>query len=336
MCDNVQTLVCPHAHRVGRKKPEMSSITFIALTGSAVFGVWLASAHQLTMGVALCVAIALLALWIKLVHTWQQFFVLGTGELPNTEAALLCAPVPVADRLVAVIDQHGVEFVFNIHPYSNEDNSAANLPSAGNNGFMRLRTLSEMRAVVAGTPGETMECIYPRRYGQSERPLRLAIGELAKLWRRQPQVKAATSWINRRITRKPDAIRPPPRAIDSLIEQVGVCRDFEHLMIALCRAVDIPARIATGTDHKVDAAAVATDFDAYVELLLDDRWYVFDPCGTAKPMSFIRFGGGRDAGNQAFATIFGGVKLPLRPTTAMNGIKRTRQTHRDIAAHPIA
>lgn len=74
-------------------------------------------------------------------------------------------------------------------------------------------------------------------------------------------------------------------AVDTLVEQVGVCRDFAHLMIALCRAVNIPARFATGIDYGA----------------------IFDPSGTAIPMGFVRFCTGRDAADSAFATLFGRV-----------------------------
>ena len=78
-------------------------------------------------------------------------------------------------------------------------------------------------------------------------------------------------------------------------------------MVALCRAVNIPARFATGTDYGADPALGPPDFHAYVEVYLGDRWYIFDPSGTAIPMGFVRFGTGRDAADVAFATIFGGV-----------------------------
>ena len=97
-------------------------------------------------------------------------------------------------------------------------------------------------------------------------------------------------------------------AVDTLIEQVGVCRDFAHLMIALCRAVNIPARFATGIDYGADPALGPTDFHAYVEAFLGDRWYIFDPSGTAIPMGFVRLGTGRDAADVSFATIFGTVQ----------------------------
>jgi transglutaminase-like putative cysteine protease len=78
-------------------------------------------------------------------------------------------------------------------------------------------------------------------------------------------------------------------------------------MIALCRAINIPARFTTGVDYGADPALGPTDFHAYVEAYLGDRWYIFDPSGTAIPMGFVRLGTGRDAADVAFATIFGSV-----------------------------
>ena len=97
-------------------------------------------------------------------------------------------------------------------------------------------------------------------------------------------------------------------AVDTLIERVGICRDFAHLMIALCRALNIPARFVTGTDYGADPVLGPPDFHAYVEVYLGNRWYIFDPSGTAMPMGLVRFGTGRDAADVAFATIFGGVQ----------------------------
>lgn len=80
-----------------------------------------------------------------------------------------------------------------------------------------------------------------------------------------------------------------------------------HLMLALCRAINIPTRFTTGIDYRADPALGPTDFHAYVEVYLGDRWYMFDPSGTAIPMGFVRFGTGRDAADVDFATIFGSV-----------------------------
>jgi transglutaminase-like putative cysteine protease len=90
-------------------------------------------------------------------------------------------------------------------------------------------------------------------------------------------------------------------------------------MIAMCRAMNIPARIVTGTDYGADPALGPPDFHAYVETYLGDRWYLFDPSGTGIPLGFVRLGTGRDAADVAFATIFGQVtsKAPWVRVTAI-------------------
>jgi transglutaminase-like putative cysteine protease len=79
-------------------------------------------------------------------------------------------------------------------------------------------------------------------------------------------------------------------------------------MIALCRAVNIPARFVTGIDYGADPILGPTDFHAYVEVYLSGHWFIFDPSGVAIPMGFVRICTGRDAADSAFATIFGSVR----------------------------
>ena len=90
-------------------------------------------------------------------------------------------------------------------------------------------------------------------------------------------------------------------------------------MIALCRALNIPARFATGIDYGSDPSFGPPDFHAYVEAYLGDRWYLFDPSGMAMPMGFIRLGTGRDAADVSFATIFGTV-VPARPVIGIEAV----------------
>jgi len=157
-------------------------------------------------------------------------------------------------------------------------------------------------------PPQVMGYIYPSRYCQADRLLTLATAEFGKLGRGYERVQAIRDWVHSHVTFKSNSSNSSTSAIDTLIERVGVCRDFAHLMIALCRAVNIPARFATGTDYGADPALGPPDFQAYVDVFLGGRWYNFDLSGTAIPMGFVRFGTGRDAADVAFATIFGGVK----------------------------
>ena len=242
------------------------------------------------------------------------------------------------------VDAHGADFVFNIHaahtacqtipaeslvlsqPVASQVHTD---PSTGNR-YLRLRAMpGELRLSYLATvdlahhfadpaqlaevpvrnlPPEVTGYIYPSRYCQSDRLVKFAINEFGHLWQGHSRVQAIQDWIKRRVTFTSNTSNSNTSAVDTLIEQVGICRDFAHLMIALCRAVSIPARFATGTDYGADPALGPPDFHAYVEVYLGGRWYIFDPSGTSIPMGCVRFGTGRDAADVAFATIFGGVR----------------------------
>ena len=161
---------------------------------------------------------------------------------------------------------------------------------------------------VAQLPASVLGYIYPSRYCQSDRLHRLAMREFGQRWHGYGRVQGIRDWVLERTTFSSNTSNSQTSALDTLLAQVGVCRDFAHLMIALCRAINIPARFTTGIDYGADPALGPTDFHAYVEAFLGDRWYMFDPSGTAIPMGFVRFGTGRDAADVAFATIFGPVQ----------------------------
>ena len=161
---------------------------------------------------------------------------------------------------------------------------------------------------IADLPAEALAYIYPSRYCQSDRLHRLARTEFGALQPGYWRVRAIQDWVQRRTRFVSGSSNATTSAVDTLIEQVGVCRDFAHLMIALCRAINIPARFATAIDYGSNPAFGPTDFHAYVEAFLGGRWYLFDPSGMALPMGLVRLGTGRDAADVSFATIFGTVK----------------------------
>jgi transglutaminase-like putative cysteine protease len=161
---------------------------------------------------------------------------------------------------------------------------------------------------VAQLPTSVLGYIYPSRYCQSDRLLRLATKEFGHWQQGYSRVQGIRDWVLQRVQFAQNTSNSNTSAVDTLLETVGVCRDFAHLMIALCRAVNIPARFTTGIDYGADPVLGPTDFHAYVEVFLGGRWYIFDPSGTAIPMGFVRFGTGRDAADVAFATIFGPVQ----------------------------
>jgi transglutaminase-like putative cysteine protease len=241
------------------------------------------------------------------------------------------------------IAEHGCDFIFNIHAahterqrvveewltLSQDVQPLVETDPATRNRYLRVKAVpgplklayaatvdlshhmadpSQIGEVpVARLPAQVLSYIYPSRYCQSDRLHRLAMREFGQQWQGYSRVQAIRDWVLQRTTFSSNTSNSNTSAIDTLLETVGVCRDFAHLMIALCRAINIPARFTTGIDYGADPALGPTDFHAYVEAYLGDRWYLFDPSGTAIPMGFVRFGTGRDAADVAFATIFGTV-----------------------------
>jgi transglutaminase-like putative cysteine protease len=162
-------------------------------------------------------------------------------------------------------------------------------------------------APIAHLPMGVLPYIYPSRYCQSDQMTQLATREFGHLRQGYLRAKAIHDWVQKHTKFTSMSSNSSTSAVDTLAQHVGVCRDFAHLMIALCRAVNLPARFATGIDYGADPALGPTDFHAYVEVFVGGRWYIFDPSGTAIPMGFVRIGTGRDAVDVAFSTIFGTV-----------------------------
>ncbi len=120
------------------------------------------------------------------------------------------------------------------------------------------------------------------------------------------RVKAIEDWIRGEILYKPGSTNSNSTAFDVLEQRTGVCRDFAHLGITFCRALNIPARLVVGY---VWFDEPPQDFHAVFEAWLDGQWVLFDPTGMAPVDRIVRIGTGRDAKDVAFATMFGGVQM---------------------------
>ena len=157
-------------------------------------------------------------------------------------------------------------------------------------------------------PPGVLPFIYPSRYCESDRLRRFATREFGHLRQGYWRVQAIRDWVALRTVFTSGSSNGSTSAVDTLVDQVGVCRDFAHLMIALCRAVNVPARYVTGIDYGALPSMGPPDFHAYVEVFLGSRWYLFDPTGTSPAMGLVRIGTGRDAADVSFATMFGAVQ----------------------------
>jgi transglutaminase-like putative cysteine protease len=184
--------------------------------------------------------------------------------------------------------------------------------------LVELRPLCEAPAAIAESwipslPGEVLPYLFASRYCESDLLAPVAMSHFGGQWQGYGRVQAICDWVTRHVKFTSGSSCSTTSASQTLASGHGVCRDFAHLMIAMCRALNIPARFVTGLDYGADPALGPTDFHAYVECYLGGRWYIFDPSGTAIPMGFIRLTSGRDAADCAYASIFGDVT----PTTRL-------------------
>jgi transglutaminase-like putative cysteine protease len=133
-------------------------------------------------------------------------------------------------------------------------------------------------------------------------------GTVAPGYRR---VQAICDFVHHHLKFSAGASSPMTTAVDVYRSQTGVCRDFAHLMITLCRALNIPARYAFGylPDIGVPEPYDPMDFCAWTEVFLGGRWYTFDPRNNALRAGRVLIGRGRDAVDVAMVTAFGGAEL---------------------------
>lgn len=157
----------------------------------------------------------------------------------------------------------------------------------------------------AQLPFDTLDYLYPSRYCQSDRLMRLAQCEFGHLQPGYSRVTAICNWIYDNVIYLSGSTNSQTSAYDTATERAGVCRDFAHLGIAFCRAMNIPARFASGYAYRLEPP----DFHAFFEAYLGDRWYLFDPTRLAPLQGLIRIGTGRDAADASFATIFGSAQM---------------------------
>ena len=173
----------------------------------------------------------------------------------------------------------------------------------------------EERAI-RSMPSEAVPYILPSRYCPSDKMRGLAMAMFGNMAPGFARVASICQWVTQHVRFKPGASDAMTCAMDTFSSRAGVCRDYAHLMISMCRALNIPARYVTGVDYGADPVFGPTDFHAYVEVFLGQRWYLFDASGMVPVMGLIRIGTGRDAADVSFATVFGSVRC-LRPVVGI-------------------
>lgn len=153
-------------------------------------------------------------------------------------------------------------------------------------------------------PADALRYLMPSRYCEVERFVHFVSTRFAGL-EGGALVKAIGNWIQRNIDYVGGVSTTETTAGDSFLDRRGVCRDYAHLMIAMCRAMQIPARIAS-----VYAPGVTPpDFHAVAQVFLDGDWHLVDPSGMAEPENMVLIALGRDATDVAFLTTTGPAEM---------------------------
>jgi len=159
---------------------------------------------------------------------------------------------------------------------------------------------------VAEVPDEIFPYLLATRYCESD----VLCGEVVRMFGGLApgiaRVHALVEWIREHVAYRPGSTHSTTTAHEVFQQRAGVCRDFAHLGITFCRALNIPARIVVGY---VWFDEPPQDFHAVFEAWLGGRWVLFDPTGMAPVDRLVRIGTGRDAKDVAFATTFGQLQM---------------------------
>ncbi len=190
----------------------------------------------------------------------------------------------------------------------------------------------EVTEIAAGSlPIDVLPYLNASRYCQSDRLSRFANRQFGREPAGHQRATAICNWIRDNVDYQPGASDALTSAYDTLGDRAGVCRDFAHLAIALCRAVGIPARYISAYAWQLTPPDFHAVFEAYLAGPGGGAWYLFDPTRMAALDGLVRIGAGRDAADVAFCSIFGSAEAqppsvwikgppagPLRTTQAVS------------------
>ncbi|MBH2020428.1 transglutaminase-like domain-containing protein [Polaromonas sp.] len=157
-------------------------------------------------------------------------------------------------------------------------------------------------------PPETLQFLLPSRYCEVDSELlQFAWNQFGQTPMGWARVQAICDFTNKHIRFDYNAARATRTAVEGWREGTGVCRDFTHLAVTLCRCMNIPARYCTGYLGDIGIAPVPypMDFSAWFEVFLGGRWYTFDARHNTPRIGRVVMARGRDAGDVPITMAFG-------------------------------
>jgi transglutaminase-like putative cysteine protease len=154
-------------------------------------------------------------------------------------------------------------------------------------------------------PQPALQFLLPSRYCQSDMLRELASSIAGNLPGGYPQVEAIRRWLHENLKYQYGTSNASTSAVDTAQSKTGVCRDYAHLGMALCRSLNIPARMVVGYLYLLDPM----DLHAWFEAFVGGRWYVFDGTQKEPRGNRIAIAFGRDAADVALVTQFGALNM---------------------------
>ena len=156
-------------------------------------------------------------------------------------------------------------------------------------------------------PLDVLRYTLPSRYCESDKLGTMAASLFGHLRSGRDTAQAICNWTHHNIEYRYGSGDASLSACEAIGRGYGVCRDFAHVMVALCRSLDLPARYVAGYMPLFEASDsdIGIDFHAYVEVYIDGAWHIFDPRHNRAHVGRVKIAHGMDATDVAFATIFG-------------------------------
>lgn len=176
-------------------------------------------------------------------------------------------------------------------------------------------------------PDEVLPFLLASRYCETERLMSTAWSLFNGIGSARRQIEAIVDWAHNHITFGYHFARNTRTAWEGYQEQVGVCRDYAHLAVTLCRCMNIPARYCTGYlgDIGVPPVDAPMDFSAWFEVFVDGEWYTYDARHAVPRIGRIVMAKGRDATDVAITTSFGSSWLNKFEVTTLELIEEPKQ-----------
>ena len=225
-------------------------------------------------------------------------------DLREPDELCVRPPVPVSDY----VDSFGNRCSRFVAPAGPLRLSGSTLVE--DSGLLEIGDHSAGETPVGELPHIALQYLLNSRYCEVDRFIHIAcelFGGLEPGWER---VKAVADWVHDKVAFDYSKARPTKTALDVFTERTGVCRDFQHLAITFCRALNIPARYATGYlgDIRIPSRG-PMDFSAWFEAFLDGQWFTFDARHNTPQVGRVLMAVGRDASDVAITTSFGVADL---------------------------